>query len=359
MLITNCCNCREEKKKMAVKSLVVVFFIVLTIGCLLIVIDISNTGSRNKKSVNNNRIYYTATPAAPVSGAPISNGKKVKKTGIQKPNPINTQNHDSNSKPTDKTRKNKDGPQKPDITVNRNSDVLSQKEQIELGDEVARKEQLDDGIYTDNQVDKIAKRLISNLPEKYYGPSNGGWPWIIRCKRTPHHEVNAIALIGGRIYVYDGLLNLTHQEDELAAVLAHEIIHIVEEHAAERIAKMGKFKRFTIKIVDKVKGNNTQSTRRKITEMAGVFGYVLIKNKLSRTEEYQADEKGFQLLVKAGYNPEKALIIFKRFQKLETSTNTNQGTLGQFFSTHPPTKDRIANLQSKIPTYTKSSIDSP
>ncbi|MEI6520373.1 MAG: M48 family metalloprotease [bacterium] len=343
---------------MAVKSLIIMFFTLLIVGCLLIVIDLANTRSDNSKYVSRRQPHYTASSSAASSNTSSSNGKEVKKTGIQKPKPINAQNHDSISKPTDNTRKEKDELQKPDITVNRNPDVLSQNEQIELGNEVARKEKLDDGIYIDNQIDRIAKRLISNLPEKYYGPSNGGWQWIIRCKRTPHHEVNAVSLMGGRIYVYDGILKLTHQEDELAAVLAHEIIHIVEEHSAEQIAKTEKFKRFTMNVVDKVKGSNKQSAKGKITEMAGVLGCVLIKNKLSRNDEYQADEKGFQLLVKAGYNSEKALIFFNRIQKLENSTDGEQGMLGQVFSTHPPTKDRIANLQSKIPTYTKSSIDS-
>ncbi|HEX2952116.1 MAG TPA: M48 family metallopeptidase, partial [Armatimonadota bacterium] len=193
---------------------------------------------------------------------------------------------------------------------------------------------------------------------RYYGPRNGGWAWRIRCKETLDHQINAIALPGGRIYVYDCILTLTHVDDELAAVLAHEIIHVVEEHSAEQLAKSGDIQRATEKIVTRVSRGNGQSQKGKIAVLAGMLGSTLIQMHLSREDEYEADERGFQLLVKAGYDPYKALVLLQNIERIELSANGNQGILGsRAFSTHPPTTDRIANLQGKIPSFNRSTID--
>jgi len=304
--------------------------------------DLVGSQSYNSKPVSNDQADYA------ISSSPVEpDVKSAKGKGIEQPGSPKAKSNNSHDQGNDDKTKNND----------RNPDLLSQDEQIELGDEVARQEHLDDDIYIDSRINRIAKRLIRNLPARYSGPANDGWQWRIRCKRTSNHEVNAIALPGGRIYVYEGILELTRKEDELAAVLAHEIIHVVEEHSAEQLAKSGDIQRATARIVSKVNGGDEQSQKGKITAIAGALGAVLVKMHLNRRDEYQADERGLQLLVKAGYNPAKALVFFEKIQAIESSADDDQGILGRAFSSHPPTVDRIANLREKIPTYTKQSID--
>ena len=119
--------------------------------------------------------------------------------------------------------------------------TLSPQEQILLGNEVAQKQGFEAEAFIDARIDSVGMRLVNALPSDYRGPAeSGGWSWQFRGLRTADGSVNAVALPGGRIYLNDGLIKLTEGDpNQLAAVIGHEIGHVVKEHTAKQLRTEG------------------------------------------------------------------------------------------------------------------------
>ncbi len=102
----------------------------------------------------------------------------------------------------------------------------------ELGRQTARKVEADMGIYQDSgkveYLNRVAGRLVTVHSDKDF---------TYQFAVVDQYEPNAFALPGGHIYVSRGLLALTNSEDELANVIAHEIVHVSGRHSAKRSAK--------------------------------------------------------------------------------------------------------------------------
>ncbi|MEI6914632.1 MAG: M48 family metallopeptidase [Armatimonadota bacterium] len=227
---------------------------------------------------------------------------------------------------------------------------LTGQEQIVLGREVAAKQNLGQEAYVDKNVSDIAARLVKALPANYTGPKDlGGWEWKFSGMRTAKGDINAVALPGGKVYVYDGLVKMTNgNKDELAAVIGHEMAHVVEEHTAEQLRNAGLLKKATALLLQNsgIQGGGSQE------EMLGVLaaqmGEQITQMRLSQSAEYQADKIGFQLMASAGYDPKAGLNVLRKLDKLSGGKDT---VLSGVFSTHPPTKKRIQNLQKSMGSF--------
>lgn len=221
---------------------------------------------------------------------------------------------------------------------------LSPSEQIRLGNEVAIKEGLNQNTYTDKTIDAVSARLIKALPDKYMGPQNTGWEWKFSVVRTKEGVVNALALPGGKVYVYDGLIKLSNNDpNQLALVIGHEMGHVVEEHSAEQLRSNGMLQTVTDLIINNT-GNGENQITDAISIMAAKLGKDIVNMQLSQKDEYQADALGMQFMRSAGFNPEKGIQVLERMDKLAGSQGVANPVLGKIFSTHPPMKDRIAKL---------------
>jgi predicted Zn-dependent protease len=113
----------------------------------------------------------------------------------------------------------------------------SAKDQIRLGDqaaaEVMRKYRV---IYDDRSraVEDVGNRLLDALPPKERGP------WNYRFHLIESKEINAFALPGGNVFMFTGLYNRMRSEDELAAVMGHELTHVREQHWAKMAGAQAK-----------------------------------------------------------------------------------------------------------------------
>lgn len=225
---------------------------------------------------------------------------------------------------------------------------LSPQEQVLLGREVAAKQGLDQKAFSDPRINKIAVRLIKALPKEYHGPGDlGGWEWKFRGLRTENGAVNAIALPGGKIYIYDGLLKLIgSNDDQLAAVLAHEMAHVVEEHSAEQLLASGLLQTAAELLIQSSGEGSYQEDMIRI--LAAQMGKQVTEMRLSQSAEYQADDIGFRMMAVAGYDPVAGLQILKELGKISGSKDT---LLSGVFSTHPPADKRVRKLQEKIDSY--------
>jgi beta-barrel assembly-enhancing protease len=153
--------------------------------------------------------------------------------------------------------------------------------------------------------------------------------------------VNAFALPGGFFYVHSGLILRADSEAELAGVMAHEIAHVAARHGTKNATKGELAQMATIPLI--------------LLGPGGWAGYGLYEGlnfaipmsflKFSRDAEFEADYLGLQYMYAAGYDP-NAFVTF--FEKVETEEKRQPGTVPKFFSTHPPTPERVVSIQKEI-----------
>ena len=160
-------------------------------------------------------------------------------------------------------------------------------------------------------------------------------------------EINAFACPGGIIFITKGMINAVQNEDELAAVLAHEVAHINHRDGVSSIQKA----RLT-EVATLIGTEAAQSyAPAQLSQLVGLFeGSVddvfktLVVNGYSKSQEYHADESGLSYLSRAGYNPE-ALEDF-----LQRLMNQGQATGGGIMKTHPATAERIEKVEKEMPS---------
>ncbi|SEQ27085.1 Peptidase family M48 [Solimonas aquatica] len=147
-------------------------------------------------------------------------------------------------------------------------------------------------------------------------------------------EVNAFALPGGKIGVYTGLLAVAQTQDQLAAVLGHEVSHVLAGHSAARVSNEIATQ-FGVTLVSL--GTGLPS------EAVGAGAKYLLILPFSRGDESEADELGMQLMARAGFDPAQAVELWRNMEK------QSSGAPPEFASTHPSHATRIADLQRELP----------
>jgi predicted Zn-dependent protease len=179
------------------------------------------------------------------------------------------------------------------------------------------------------RVRGVAKRLI---------PSTGAfrsdaprWNWEVNVITSP--EVNAWCMPGGKIAVYTALLtrlNLT--DDELAAVMGHEIAHALREHGRERASEQ-MTEQLGVKVLSVLTGVNLD------TQLTDIILNVTLALPNSRTHETEADRIGVELAARSGYDPRAAASLWQKMSKLGGDKPP------QWLSTHPSDENRTRDVQ--------------
>lgn len=150
-------------------------------------------------------------------------------------------------------------------------------------------------------------------------------------------EINAFACPGGYIYVYTGLLEILDNEAQLAAVLSHEVSHLVARHSIKKLQNI-----YGYSILAQIAlGDKAESVAGDIVNIAAS----LILQGYSRDNEFEADRYGILYAKNAGYNPEGMIQVFEKFRKMEG--NPPPAVLG-LLSSHPPAEDRIEKGKTEI-----------
>lgn len=156
--------------------------------------------------------------------------------------------------------------------------------------------------------------------------------------------INAFSLPGGPVYVGEGMLDLMTSEDELAAVIGHEVEHIDHYHCAERVQIEARLRNLQLGIVGAIL---------QIPVQVWETGY-------NKDEELEADREGMRLAVIGGYSPYGAVTMFERFSKLhsehvvharnpeEELTQLAIQSLQGYFRSHPLPSERLAQANSLI-----------
>lgn len=156
--------------------------------------------------------------------------------------------------------------------------------------------------------------------------------------------VNAFCLPGGKVFVYTGIMNLTTTNDELAAVMGHEVAHALERHGGERVS-MALVAQLGGAAASAALGSQSPVASQVFASTYGIGAQVGVLLPHSRTQESEADEVGMILAAKAGYEPSGALSLWRKMDAYAKAKGQN--TPG-WLSTHPTTQQRMADIQAKM-----------
>ncbi len=200
------------------------------------------------------------------------------------------------------------------------------------------------------RVRAIARRLIPQTA--VFRKDALDWKWEVNVITSP--EVNAWCMPGGKIAVYTGIIEkLQITDDELAAVMGHEIAHALREHGRER-ASQQLATNAGASLVGAVAEIFFPGTGQIGTGLAGVAGQVTYGLPYSRLHETEADRMGVELAARAGYDPRAAITLWEKMAKLSGEGSAPPSLL----STHPSNEDRINDLkvfsQKVMPLYEKA-----
>ena len=201
----------------------------------------------------------------------------------------------------------------------------------QLAQEVERSSKLIDDPVVTEYVNRVGQNLVRN--------SDARVPFTI--KVIDSDEVNAFALPGGFFYVNSGLILRAQEESELAGVMAHEISHVCLRHGTKNATKGEIMQLATIPLMLLGPGGWAGYGIYEAASLAIPLQFL----RFSRESEKEADYFGVQYMYKAGYDP-NAYVTF--FERLQADEKHRPGTIPKFFSTHPPTPDRIENTQKEI-----------
>lgn len=205
--------------------------------------------------------------------------------------------------------------------------MISQKQEIEMGQQVAQQLENHYGLVQDDEiqdrVSRIGQKLLAN-------GTRPGLTYTFKVLNTP--DVNALACPGGFIYVYKGLLDYMTSDDELAAVLDHEIGHIEKRHTVHQMEQQMALSLLTllagVASGDPGAGMVLAST----ASQALMAGY-------SRKDEREADQEGFRLSTLAGYNPYGSYVTMAKLEDM----SKDMGNPGYgLFASHPEPEVRMA-----------------
>ncbi len=220
--------------------------------------------------------------------------------------------------------------------------VISQNQEIQIGERFFKKGQNESGgLYTQDAnlshyVTSVGNRIarVSDRPDLPY-------EFVIVNDVSP----NAWSMPGGKIAINKGLLVILDNEAELAAVLAHEIVHAAARHSARRQERNILLQTGLIVLSSVFDGGGSPV----IGDVAGL-GTNVVTNQYSQADEMEADYYGMHYLARAGYDPHAAVTLQETFIRL-TKVTSGPGPIG-ILSTHPPSKARLdANMRTldKLP----------
>jgi predicted Zn-dependent protease len=186
---------------------------------------------------------------------------------------------------------------------------------------------------TYDRLKYISNRLI--MQTEIFRDDTRQWNWQLSLINAP--TLNASCAPGGKITFYTGLIEqLNLSNDEIAAIMGHEIAHALREHGRERISQ-ALAQNVALNVVSITGYGAIAGAANQVAQYA-----LVLPN--SRQNESEADAIGLELAARAGYNPEAAISVWKKMIKATEGKNAPE-----FLSTHPSGETRIEQLTELMP----------
>jgi beta-barrel assembly-enhancing protease len=186
-----------------------------------------------------------------------------------------------------------------------------------------------------NYINAIGNRLVASIPNP---------PFKFQFKVINDPEINAFAVPGGFIYMNSGIVKNADNEGQVAAVMGHEIGHVILRHSANQMSKsmLAQGLLMGAQVVGQMKGGWAGMAG----QLGAPLGAQLLMMKFSRNHEKDADAYGARLMANAGWNPIESARFFEKLEAL--TKGKNAGGVAGWMSSHPPPDNRAKLLEEEI-----------
>jgi len=234
-----------------------------------------------------------------------------------------------------------------DGTGRRSINMLSATEENQMGVQAFEQYKSKMKVSTDAEVNAQVQRVAERL-KKVIKLEGAAWEFVV----FDNSEPNAFALPGGKVGVHTGILIITENDAGLAAVVGHEIGHVVARHGGER-ASHGMLAQAGSAVLGGILGATGKMSSTSIGAIQQAYGIGAQVGALlpfSRKQELEADKLGALYMAKAGYDPQEAVNLWVRFSKYKAEKGASAP---KFMSTHPSDEKRIEELREFMPEAKK------
>ena len=210
--------------------------------------------------------------------------------------------------------------------------LVSVNDEIALGRKTQQQVRQQVPSLRDAQVNRYIDSLGAKIARRAGGPR---YPYSFDVANR--RDINAFALPGGPVWVHRGLIDAAQNEAQLAGVIAHEVAHIANRHAAAQMTK-STFASVGLGILGAVLGDGRGSH---ITQLGAGFAANATMMKFSRDHEREADREALRYMKSAGFDP-RGMVEF--LQMLRSRQGRDPGSVQTFFSSHPAPAERVQRL---------------
>ena len=188
---------------------------------------------------------------------------------------------------------------------------------------------------TDPRRNRYVRCIANAITAEIQG--SGNWEVVV----FQDEAANAFALPGGKIGVYTGMLKVAENQDQLAAVVGHEVAHVISQHPNERIST-GYAAQTGLQKIGELFGGG-QAANPQLMGLLGIGAQVGLVLPFSRKQETEADIVGLNLMARAGFDPRQSVSLWQNMAQ--------QGgpKPPEILSTHPANQTRITGLSDSMP----------
>ena len=218
--------------------------------------------------------------------------------------------------------------------------LMSLEQESQLGAQAFRETLAKGKLSSDAGASEMVSRVGSRIAVVTGHPE---YKWEYRLIQDDK-QANAFALPGGKVAVYTGILPITRDENGLAAVLGHEIGHVVARHGGERVSQQ-MLVNVGLETTMAALSRGNPATVQAVASLLGAGATVGVLLPWSRAQESEADHLGLILMAKAGYDPHAARDLWVRM----AAASQGSGKPPEFLSTHPSEPTRIRQIEVWMP----------
>lgn len=216
---------------------------------------------------------------------------------------------------------------------------FSLKKEAELGQKFKKLLRSRLPLIEDPEITSYVRGMVAKLAKEapYY-------PFKIEVDVVENNSLNAFATLAGYIVVYSGLIMNVQSDSELAGVLAHELAHLTQRHVAKNIeqSQLVSLGSLATLLAGVFLGKGEMGEAMVIGSVAGAQSLML---KYTRENEREADQVGFNYLVKSGYNPWGMVQVFELIRKKRWLSGSS---IPSYLYTHPEVNERIGYLEDRL-----------